>query len=134
MNASDWTLFMAPGAQLSDLYDAAPALSSCDLFYVHIDEREDSVTLGFSTRQLPSNPPPEWQERDYNTVEFYLVFASVEGLLVKGWGPPPRKEVKISSQEEGRIAVSIGPDGSRMEFRASSMTLAHTRRYLAAHD
>lgn len=35
--------------ELAALYETPPDLSSCRLYYVHVDERDISVTLGFET-------------------------------------------------------------------------------------
>ncbi|WUW86846.1 immunity 50 family protein [Streptomyces sp. NBC_01451] len=53
---------------------------------MHIDERDDSVTLGFDTRAFPVNLPPEWRGKGFNAFEFHLFFTGVTGLRVTGWG------------------------------------------------
>lgn len=63
--------------------------SGCDPFHVHIDERGNSVTLGFHTKVFPVSTPTEWREKGFNAFEFYLVFEGAEGLRVTAWGGRP---------------------------------------------
>jgi hypothetical protein len=84
---ADWLQLLASPQYLGELYDGSPpSLEACDLFYVHIDERGNSVTLGFDTRSFPVNPLEEWEGKELNAFEFHLVFSDVAGLQVTGWG------------------------------------------------
>lgn len=132
----DWVpllLVTGDSAGLLELYDGTPPpLDSCSLFYVHLDERGDSVTLGFETERLPPKPPSEWRQKPFNTFEFHLVFGGVKGLRVRGWGPAQAKEVALIGRDGGQVDVTLGGAGSGVEFRASSMSLGRTRVFLAA--
>ncbi|RZU37343.1 hypothetical protein EV284_2509 [Streptomyces sp. BK022] len=95
--------------------------SDCRLHYVHIDERGDSVTLGFDAG------PTSGTER----FEFYLLFTGVVDLHVSGWTPPDAQEILIAPDREGGYAVSLGPQRSGVRFRATAVEVARTRTYLA---
>ncbi len=133
MNASEWQRFLADPHFLGEFYAASPpTLDECELFYVHVDEREDSVTLGFDTRCLPSHPDPEWHEKPYNRFEFHLLFSGVVDFQVSKWTDVEAREVNVRATPGDVISVSLGHDDSGISFRASSMRLVHTRVYLAA--
>jgi hypothetical protein len=118
---------------LGPLYEhAPPAPEECSLFYVHIDERGNSVTLGFDTRRLPGNPPEEWQSARFNAVEFYLLFTEIEGLRISGWGADEARDVLVLRRGEEQCDVVLGSSASGMEFRASHVRLSRLRPYLAS--
>ncbi|MFJ9173744.1 Imm50 family immunity protein [Streptomyces sp. NPDC102360] len=117
---------------MTDLYDSAPELSSCDLFYVHIDERESSVTLGFDTSHFPARPLPEWQAREFNAFEFHLRFDSVSELNVSGWSAPAQKTVRMSADDDGVLRFSARGPESLLEFSARQVCVIRTRTYLAS--
>ncbi|WP_217253639.1 Imm50 family immunity protein [Streptomyces sp. AC602_WCS936] len=131
MSASDWQQFLASPEYLGEFYDVPPSPDLCDLFYVHIDERGNSITFGFDTKKFPSRPRGEWQEKGLNAFEFYLVFTDVEDLRVSGWGPPVVKEFEFTWRESGQVAVAITGEGSEIAFCATSVFMAKTRAYLA---
>lgn len=133
MSVSDWVSLLGGFRFLGELYpDVPPAPEQCELFYVHIDERGDSVTLGFETGRLPSHPPPEWSEKPYNRLEFHLLFCGVTEIAVAGWTAAEAESFGISAVSEKEIAVRLGRDQAGMRFRAASVRLANTRVYLAA--
>ncbi|MFR9789351.1 hypothetical protein ACL07V_11860 [Streptomyces sp. MB22_4] len=94
------------------------ALSSHDLFYVHLDERQCSVTLGFTTQQ------------GHEAFEFFLVFTDVRNVSVDGWGPPGRKKMRLE-KAEGVIIASIDAQGSSLNFEAADMAMPRTRSFQA---
>ncbi|MFF8291526.1 Imm50 family immunity protein [Streptomyces sp. NPDC016309] len=133
MGGSDWTGIVAGTEEMLEAYITPPDLNDCRLYYTQIDEREASVTLGFETSTLPSNPPAEWTGREYNTVEFYLRFAGVSDLSVAGWTFSARDaDVTLSAHGGDGVRVSIEATGSHLEFTASTSSLARLRSYLAA--
>ncbi|MFG2883304.1 Imm50 family immunity protein [Streptomyces sp. NPDC048297] len=124
---------MSASELLGDLYESEPpTVNECELFYVHADERDGSVTLGFDTRELPSRPRAEWREKTYNRFEFHLLFSDVTEFQVHGWGPQEAREVDISAAPGKKIKVALGRTGSGIHFLASSMRLASARVYLAS--
>jgi hypothetical protein len=130
--SADLLQLVASVEHLGELYGGAqPPSGACDLFYLHIDEREGSVTLGFDTRSLPANPPVEWEGEDFNAVEFYLVFTDVEGLRATGWGAPEARAIDLTFPDGGLLEVALGSEESGVAFRASAVRLAKTRPYLA---
>ncbi|MFA7753895.1 Imm50 family immunity protein [Streptomyces sp. NRRL B-2790] len=129
----DWLRLLASPDCLGALYGGdPPAPDACDLFSVHIDERENSVTLGFDTRLLPVNPPVEWEGQGFNAFEFHLVFTGVTGLRVTGWGPAEAKDVRVSFREGGAFEVVLGSGDSGIVFRAAAVRPAGPRAYLAS--
>ncbi|WP_279634631.1 Imm50 family immunity protein [Streptomyces bobili] len=133
MSGSDWASILTDSRFLGGLYAGCPpTLEQCELFYVHLDERGDSATLGFETRLLPSAPRPEWREKPYNRLEFYLLLGGLTGFVVDGWGPAEAAGFDITAVSDKEIAVRLGSGQGGMRFRASSIRLTRTRVYLAA--
>ncbi|KAB1977407.1 Imm50 family immunity protein [Streptomyces triticiradicis] len=130
--SADWSRLLASPEYLRDLYnDTPPSADSCDPFYVHIDERGTSVTLGFDTRTLPVNIPAEWHGNGFNAFEFHLVFGGVEGLRVTGWNAAAAGSIDMTVRE-GVFEVVLGSAESGISFRASTARLARARAYLAS--
>ncbi|MFE9473915.1 hypothetical protein ACFY5K_28435 [Streptomyces griseofuscus] len=94
------------------------ALSSHDLFYVHLDERHCSVTLGFTAQE------------GHDAFEFFLAFTDVRNVSVRGWGPPGRKNVRLG-KTDGVITASIEAQGSSLSFEAADMAMPRTRSFQA---
>ncbi|MEU9381540.1 Imm50 family immunity protein [Streptomyces sp. NPDC048279] len=131
--SGDWTRMLAASNLLGELYgDVPPTPDRIDLTYVHIDERENSVTLGFDTRHLPVNSPEEWTVNGFNAFAFSLVFTGVDGLRVTGWGAAEARQVDIPVRHGGVFDVILGTEGSGITFRAPAVRLAGTRAYLAS--
>ncbi len=95
------------------------ALSGHDLFYVHLDERQCSATLGFTGQE------------GHDGFEFFLAFTDVRNVSVRGWGPPGRKDVRLERTENG-ITVSVATQGSSLNFEAADMTTPRTRSFQTA--
>ncbi|MFE5032115.1 Imm50 family immunity protein [Streptomyces sp. NPDC056683] len=130
--SADWSRVLASPEYLGELYEGtAPAAGSCDPFYVHIDERNVSVTLGFSTRILPANAPAEWREKEFNAFDFYLAFEGVTDLRVTGWGASEAKNIGLAVHEHC-FDVVLGTQDSGITFRAATARLARTHAYLAS--
>jgi len=133
--SAEWSQLLASAEYLGELYDGTPPpTDACDLFYVHIDEREDSVTLGFDTRAFPVNLPPEWRGKDFNAFEFHLFFTGVTGLRVTGWGAPEAKKTALTAHDGGHFDVNLGSETSGITFRAAGARLSRTRAYLASNN
>lgn len=128
------SLSLPPWPQLAVLYDVPPDLSTCPLYYVHVDERDTSVTLGFETSRLPDHPKPEWEEGSYNTLRFFVVFIGVEGLRMTGIAAeqPERHDrtVRVTGTAAGRQQVSVTSGTRSISFTAETSQVAHTRVYL----
>ncbi|QNS04145.1 hypothetical protein [Streptomyces xanthii] len=89
-----------------------------DLFYVHLDERERSVTLGFA------------RERGSEGSEFFLRFPEARDVRVRGWTHPGRKDVRVTRGDPGDgVAVDVSSQGSSLSFRAAGITVARTRSF-----
>ncbi|USQ83236.1 immunity 50 family protein [Streptomyces phaeoluteigriseus] len=133
MNGSDWASILGESRFLGELYaGGSPAPEQCELFYVHLDERGDSATLGFETRVLPAAPRPEWREKPYNRFEFYVLLGGLTGFVADGWGSSEAASFDVSVVSDKEIAVRLGSGQGGMRFRASSIRVARTRVYLAA--
>ncbi|MFG3347659.1 Imm50 family immunity protein [Streptomyces sp. NPDC048018] len=135
MNASDWTLQVDPEGRLRGLYGAGGLpLEACELFYLQIDERERSATLGFETGRLPPNPPPEWGQRPYNTVEFFVAFTNTSEIFLSGWNPSARAGVALAPHGTGSVRVSLEHADSRLRFTATGAAVTRVRPYLAGGE
>ncbi|MCJ1678941.1 immunity 50 family protein [Streptomyces sp. APSN-46.1] len=124
--SSDWS-------ELRALYGTAPVpdLDSCDFFHVHVDERGASVTFGFETQQLPPHPKPEWSEKAYNTLCFWIEFTGVTDLRLSGIHAEAERAVQITGGDTpDGLRVSVNSDTRSITFAASSSQVSHTRVYL----
>ncbi|MFE5481362.1 Imm50 family immunity protein [Streptomyces sp. NPDC056527] len=135
MGDSDWTLMVDSAEEITAAYAAPPRLNECELFYVQIDERDASVTLGFETSVLPSSPPHAWTGRPYNAVEFYLKFMRVKELRITGWDSSARDAaVTLGRRDDGSVHVSVEGDRSHLDFTASASLLTRTHPFLRADE
>ncbi|MEU4267962.1 Imm50 family immunity protein [Streptomyces sp. NPDC026092] len=131
MGDSDWTLITDSAEAITDAYARPPRLNECELFYVQIDERDASVTLGFETSVLPSSPPPAWTGRTYNAVEFYLKFMRVKELRITGWDSSARDSVvMLDRRDDESVRVSVDGERSHLDFAASAPLLTRARPFL----
>ncbi|MFE1951025.1 hypothetical protein ACFW9D_11210 [Streptomyces sp. NPDC059524] len=105
--------------------DVSPALaalctpevmSDSDLFFVHLDERERSVTLGFA------------RQNGGEGFEFFLRFPQAREVRVRGWAHPGRKDVRVADDGDG-VEVVVSAPGSSLSFRAAGVALARTRSF-----
>ncbi|MCJ0869131.1 Imm50 family immunity protein [Streptomyces sp. AP-93] len=128
------SLSLPPWPQLSVLYDAPPDLSSCPLYYVHVDERDTSVTLGFESSRLPDHPEPDWQEGTYNTLRFFVVFSGVDELRMTGIAAEHPdlhdRTVRLTETVTGRQRVSVTSATRSISFTAEASRLDRIRVYL----
>jgi hypothetical protein len=133
--SAEWERLLTSQDRLGTLYgDAPPKPEDCHLFYVHLDERDKSVTLGFETRRLPARMPGEWAVKEFNTVEFYLVFPDVMGFRATGWGASEARRVRLKAREGGLFEVTLGTTASGIRFEAPAPRLTKVRPYLAARQ
>ncbi|MEU5811732.1 Imm50 family immunity protein [Streptomyces sp. NPDC047718] len=118
--------------ELRALYgtDPLPDLGTCTLFHVHIDERDTSVTFGFETQQLPQHPKPEWSDKPYNTLAFWIEFTGVAGLRMSGIRAEAERSVRITggNTAEG-LRVAVDSDNRSIAFSATASRVSHTRVY-----
>ncbi|MEU2576806.1 Imm50 family immunity protein [Streptomyces anulatus] len=127
MRASDWARLLDDPQSIQSLYDEEPDLNQCDLFHVLVDERGNSITLGFKTAHTPARIRPEWEGKVYNSFTFYLVFSWVEQLAVQGWAAPAHKRVSIRSDPDEKLSVAIVSEEASLLFRARSVALSAAR-------
>ncbi|MFM9447663.1 Imm50 family immunity protein [Streptomyces acidiscabies] len=132
MSVSDWVEILGSSDALGRFYgDSVPSPDECKVFYVHVDERGRSVTVGFETRNMPSRPVEAWLEKPYNTLEFCLLFSGVEDFSVNGWSSVEAARFDVAVQLDGAILVVLGGEGSGIRFRAAVVALRKARVYLA---
>lgn len=130
--SADWRRLLAGPAFLGDLYEGLPpGIGDCDLFYCHIDERGNSVTLGFDTRVFPDKAPADWLEGNLNSFEFYVVFDEVWGVAVTGWGAAESRNLSLTATDDG-LELRLGTAESGITFRARRAALSSKRPYLRA--
>ncbi|MFB8383373.1 Imm50 family immunity protein [Streptomyces rubiginosohelvolus] len=127
MSASDWARLLDDPQSIQSLYDDEPDLDQCDLFHVLVDERGDSITLGFRTPHTPARIRPEWEGKVYNSFTFHLVFSRVEQLAVQGWAAPACKTVSIRRDPDEKLSVAITSEEASLLFRARSVVLSAAR-------
>ncbi|QNP72408.1 hypothetical protein IAG44_25300 [Streptomyces roseirectus] len=132
MSASEWPEAIGSPDVLGRLYEGSvPTPEECSLYYVHVDERGRSVTVGFETKNLPSRPLGSWNGEVYNTLEFFLLFLEVEDFSVNRWGAEEAAEFSVSTRSRGGFSVFLGNGDSGIKFQAGSVTLQKSRVYLA---
>jgi hypothetical protein len=134
MSTSEWIDLLTQPQSMRRFFDKVPNLRECDLFYLHIDERDTSVTLGFDTRLIPDNPLPEWQRSDFNAFEFFITFTQVKELHISGWGGVTSRSVELSRSTSGKIITRIESPKETISFQADSASLSHSRVYLASGE
>ncbi|MEV6578109.1 Imm50 family immunity protein [Streptomyces sp. NPDC051582] len=120
---------MSARTGLAALYEVPPELGSCDLYDVHIDERDTSVTFGFETASLPDHPLPEWGEPGaaYNTLYFTLVFTGVRDLRISGIRAEAEHEVRITGTAPGRVEVAMAGGTRSIRFSAAGSRVTRVR-------
>lgn len=134
MSASDWPELLTDPGTVTDLFTSAPDLAECGLFYLHIDERDAAVTLGFELDRLPDRPLPEWTEKGLNAFEMFLSFTGVSGLLVDGWTFAPKDAVLVRRNPDGGMRVDISGPGESVTFDARTAALVKAKAYLASRS
>ncbi|WP_327295956.1 Imm50 family immunity protein [Streptomyces sp. NBC_01197] len=138
MDNATWPTFLSDPRQILDLYDQPPALNRCDLFYVHIDERDTSITFGFETRELPARPRQKWKKKPFNSIRFFISFTGISRIRINGWESPGEKEVEISRHGEDELTVHVTSKASELSnasdlaFQAESASLTHSAAQLMA--
>ncbi len=121
--SSDWS-------ELQSLYGAEsmPDLDTCRFFYVHMDERDGSVTFGFETQEMPEHPKSAWKEQEYNTLCFWIEFTDVADLRVLGIRAEAERTVLITDGDV--LRVSVESDTRSIAFSAGSLRVSHSEVYL----
>ncbi|SHM97452.1 Imm50 family immunity protein [Actinacidiphila paucisporea] len=132
MDGSDWLRLMDSSEALARLYTRPPDLASFDLFSVHIDERDTSLTLGFALDSLPERPPREWTEKGLNAFEFFLTFEGISHLRIDGWYGSRADSVTLTTGAPGEIRTEIRGDGFSASWDARRARVLRIRAYLAA--
>jgi Immunity protein 50 len=94
------------------------------LDFVHVDERESSVTLGFHSRTVPDGVAELWQARGHNAVAFCLICTSVTDFVVAGWTSEPLATATVS----GSTVVLEGAV-TRISFEAGRIRAEPPRGY-----
>ncbi|MEU8888995.1 hypothetical protein [Streptomyces sp. NPDC048442] len=116
-------------------------LSACDLSYVQIDERQRTVVLGFGIQDGESRSDLIAMFRTdegHNAIEFSLVFTDIRNLMVRGWGYPGYKQVRLEEMAQGCVVVSADApasslsSSSSLSFEASSCSVTRVRSFLAS--
>lgn len=125
MAADDWSADVANSESLRDVLGAPPPpLIGYRLDFVHADERESSITLGFSSPTVSSGAAGLWQARGYNAVEFCLVCSEVSGFVVDGWTCEPLRSAALT----GRGVVLEG-ETTRVSFEVGRIRASPPRGY-----
>jgi Immunity protein 50 len=105
MTTDDWSAHVANPKTLRDVLGSRPRpLLDYRLDFVHVDERESSITLGFHSRTVPDGVADLWQARGHDAVKFSLACTGVTDLVVDGWTGEPLMTATVS----GSIVVLEG--------------------------
>jgi hypothetical protein len=132
MDGSDWLRLTDNPEALAPLYTRPPELTSFDLFSVHIDERDTSLTLGFALDSLPERPPAEWTEKGLNAFEFFLTFEGISHLHIDGWCGSHPDALTLTTGAPGGIRTEIRGDGFSASWDARRVRVLRTRAYSAS--
>ncbi|CAG6397860.1 immunity 50 family protein [Streptomyces cocklensis] len=132
MDGSDWLQLTDTPEALALLFTRPPDLTSFDLFSIHIDERDTSLTLGFALDALPERPPAEWTEKGLNAFELFLTFEGISHLRVDGWHGSRADAVTLATGASGGIRTEILGDALSASWDARRVRVLRTRAYLAA--
>ncbi|MFF1870590.1 hypothetical protein [Streptomyces sp. CB03911] len=124
--APDWSALLADPAPVRDVLGVpAPPLSAYDLFSVHFDEREASVTLGFTAPGPPAAATAGQAAAGRTAVEFFLVLTGLDEVEVDGWSHRPLDSVTLA---HGSAALS--GHGARISFTWTGARADRPRGYL----
>lgn len=92
-------------------------LRECDLLYVHIDERDPSITAAFG---FPM---------DQDTLDFCLEFHNADRLRISGWSYEPPTSFVLSELETGVGLVSISGPGGWLEFHCDAVSIFSVQKF-----
>ncbi|MGW8556641.1 Imm50 family immunity protein [Streptomyces tubercidicus] len=129
---SSWFDFLEDVQVAGRYFDDAPDLGLCDLFSVHIDERDVGLTLGVNLLRLPDKLLPEWEGKNFNAFTFFLTFTMVEELNADGWRHAPKRSVEIRKYGGRRIWVEVLGQGESVQFTADSVKMSGASAYRAS--
>ncbi|MDT0455983.1 Imm50 family immunity protein [Streptomyces sp. DSM 41527] len=131
-SGSSWYDFLVDSQIADQYFDEVPDLGGCDLFSVHIDERDVGLTLGVDLLRLPDKLLPEWEGKNFNAFTFFLTFTMIDELHVDGWRYTPKRSVEIGRRGERRIWVEIRGQGESVKFTADAIKMSGVRAYRAS--
>ncbi|MFE1171613.1 Imm50 family immunity protein [Streptomyces sp. NPDC058773] len=128
MTASNWRDLLDDSGGIERFYEFGPELSSCNLIYLHMDERSQSLTMSLEAEE-PFNLPREGEYPEgCNVVAFHLSFFGVKDLEFDGWQTQADKIIKVSKrQSDGFIYTSITGHEEFMKFTADSTSIIHSQ-------
>lgn len=134
MTASNWTELLEDSGGVEKFYKSGPDLSSCNLVYLHLDERHQSLTLCLEADEpfSPSRKDENPTVRD--VVEFHLTFSGVRDLECNGWQNYADKTVAVHQCHSGDgIHASITGRDEFVKFTADNASIIHSQaRRMAA--
>ncbi|GHH76766.1 hypothetical protein GCM10018781_48640 [Kitasatospora indigofera] len=114
------------------LLSGLPAFEDLDLFHLLVDERGDSVTLGFEHAGLPPAPPRDRVDRGLNAVEFFLVLSGLTRLQIDGWDYRGPAEYTLSRTRSGHALLSMRGPGSNVEIEFAAARVEGLRAFRSA--
>ncbi|MFF3762663.1 Imm50 family immunity protein [Streptomyces sp. NPDC001922] len=135
MCSAQWMDLIDESGAFSDLFGRTLKVSDFRLIYVHIDERNTGVTLGFELARLPDRPPAQWVRKGFNASQFLFRFAQVTRLGIENWcGFSGAREphVTLSRDHTGLLHVMLAAGDETMSFHAATARLAEHRAFLAS--
>ncbi|WP_164764631.1 Imm50 family immunity protein [Streptomyces lydicus] len=128
MTASNWRRLLEDSGGIERFYEFGPELSSCNLIYLHMDERGQSLTMSLEADE-PFTLPREYENpTGYNAIGFYLTFFGVRNLEFDGWRNYANKRTEIIKHDpNGVIHASIAGRDELVKFTADSVSIIHSQ-------
>ncbi|MGY4989806.1 Imm50 family immunity protein [Streptomyces sp. G7(2002)] len=128
MTASNWRRLLEDSGGIERFYEFGPELSSCNLIYLHMDERGQSLTMCLEADEPFTPPREDGNPTVYNVVEFHLTFLGVKNLEFDGWQNYANKRTEVLKYHpDGAIHVSITGHDEFVKFTAGSASIIHSQ-------
>ena len=116
---------------VEEVYATPPTLENIDLFCVDVNRQGPRIDMRFNLAEFADRPPAEWVEAGKNRVQVKLVFKSVEGLVIRGFGWTNVATIDMELVDEETLAVRVHGDTTDITFRCSRyLTLQSLSAYI----
>ncbi|RZU37344.1 immunity protein 50 of polymorphic toxin system [Streptomyces sp. BK022] len=123
--------------QLTGLYGRLPELSErLRVRSFTMDWRGPTLTLRVDLPEFPAEPPQEWRDAGFDTVQCHLQYLAVEQLAVRLWTPPAVGDLAVSAPDAfRRLRVRLRGAGVDMTFGCSdSVLVGHVSAFTRVGD
>ncbi|MFE6739199.1 Imm50 family immunity protein [Streptomyces tubercidicus] len=128
MTTSSWRELLDDSGGIEKFYEFGPELSSCNLIYLHMDERGQSLTMSLEADEPFNLPRGGDFPEGCNIIAFHLSFFGIKDLEFNGWQSRPGKRVKIfKNHSDGSIYASITSCEEFVKFTADSVSVIYSQ-------